>query len=214
MTDKPVLIIGNKNLSSWSLRPWLVLRHFGVPFEETKLLLDTDQFRATIRKFSPSARVPALHHGARVIWDSLAINEYANEVFLDDRGWPNDLDERAFARSISAEMHSGFASLRQQMPMNCTLRTQVQPNAQTAGDIERITAIWREARKRFSVTGAFLCGGFSIADAMYAPVVLRFRSYAVPLAPVEQAYADTMLALPALAQWLADAEQEVKETSA
>jgi glutathione S-transferase len=209
MTDKAVLIIGNKNLSSWSLRPWLVLRHFEVPFEETKLLLDTDQFRATIRNFSPSARVPVLHHGARVIWDSLAINEYVNEVFLDDRGWPNDLDERAFARSISAEMHSGFASLRQQMPMNCVLRTQRLPSAETAADIERISAIWREGRKRFSVTGPFLCGGFSIADAMYAPVVLRFRSYGVALDPILQAYADTMLALPALIEWLADAEQEV-----
>ncbi len=205
----PVLVIGDKNLSSWSLRPWLLLRHFGVPFEELRLPLDTPEFEARIGQYSPSRRVPVLHHGDLVVWDSLAICEYANETFLGGRGWPAEARARATARSVSAEMHSGFAQLRAQLPMNCRKRvTGFVPGPEAQRDLDRVTAIWRDCRARHAAAGPYLFGAFSIADAMYAPVVLRLQSYGVPVGEVEQNYAQGLLALPALGEWLAAAERE------
>jgi glutathione S-transferase len=236
------LVIGNKNYSSWSLRPWLLLRQFGVPFEELKLPLDEPEFYARIGDYSPAGRVPVLieratdtadapgtakHADGRPadaagagqsvesisrethVWDSLAICEYANECVLDGRGWPADRAARAHARSISAEMHSGFGALRTALPMN-THRHGPTPalGADVIRDIERIKAIWREARERHAARGDFLFGSFCIADAMYAPVVLRFESYSIGLGPAERAYADTLLALPALREWLIEAATE------
>jgi len=213
MTDnasvKPTLVIGNKNYSSWSLRPWLLMRHHGVAFDEVRLPLDTPEFASDIARWSPSGRVPVLHRGDLVVWDSLAICEYVNETFLDGRGWPADLETRAVARAVSAEMHSGFKALRDSLPLNCRRHAaakSIPPEAR--GDIDRITRIWRECRARFPAQGPYLFGRFSIADAMYAPVVLRFRSYVVPLGDVERKYSETMLALPALGEWLAAAEAE------
>jgi glutathione S-transferase len=213
MTDnasaRPTLVIGHKNYSSWSLRPWLVMRHHGVAFDEVRLPLDTPEFASDIARWSPSWRVPVLHRGDLVVWDSLAICEYVNETFLEGRGWPADIETRAVARAVSAEMHSGFKALRDALPLNCRRRAaakSIPPEAR--GDIERITRIWRECRARFPAQGPYLFGRFSIADAMYAPVVLRFRSYVVPLGDVERAYSETMLALPALGEWLAAAEAE------
>lgn len=204
MSANPVFVIGSKNYSSWSLRPWLVLRVFGVAFEEIMLPLDTPEFYERIRGYSPTGRVPVLHDGDIRVWDSLAIAEYANERWLDGRGWPRDIAARAFARSISAEMHSGFAALRSELSMNCRKRVKNHPVSKDAqADIARIKAIWREARERFGSSGPFLFGTFGIADAMYAPVVLRFVSYDVALDRVESAYADAILALPALQEWLA-----------
>lgn len=209
MSAKPVLVVGSKNYSSWSLRPWLLLRQFGVPFDEIVLPLDTPEFYARIRDYSPTGRVPVLHDGDVRIWDSLAIAEYANERWLDGRGWPANIAERALARSISAEMHSGFAALRGELPMNCRKRVKNHPaSAEAKADITRIKALWRDARARFGKGGPFLFGTFGIADAMYAPVVLRFVSYDVTLDPVERAYADAILALPAMREWLAASVDE------
>lgn len=203
------LIIANKNYSSWSLRPWLLLRHFGVAFDEVMLALDTPQFKNDIGKYSPSARVPALRVGDEVIWDSLAICETANERWLDGRGWPSDPQARAAARSASAEMHSGFTGLRTQLPMNCTR----QPNGkhwdkEAEKDIDRVQQLWRDLRGQFGAGGPFLCGGFSIVDAMYAPVCIRFRGYGVEADDNAKAYMQTIFAMPAMRDWQAAAEAE------
>ena len=209
MSAKPTLVIGNKNYSSWSLRPWFLLRQLDVAFDEIKLPLDTPEFYARIVDYSPAGRVPVLIDGDVHVWDSLAICEYVNENFLDGRGWPADRAARGWARAISAEMHSGFAALRTNMPMN--IRRQVPTptlNATTEGDIGRVRAIWAGARERHAGQGPFLFGAFSIADAMYAPVVFRFVSYSVELGAVERAYVDTLLATPALREWIAEAATE------
>lgn len=205
----PVLVIGNKNYSSWSLRPWLLLRHFGVPFEERRLALDTVEFRSAIGALSPSRRVPALHHDGVVVWDSLAICEYANETWLDGRGWPAERAARAVARSASAEMHSGFVALREQLPMNCDREPDgYRWDARAQADIDRVQALWTELRSRFGAGGDFLCGAFGIVDAMFAPVAIRFRGYGVPCAGAAAAYCDALYALPALREWLAAGRAE------
>jgi glutathione S-transferase len=201
------LVIGNKNYSSWSLRPWLLLRQFEVPFEEVRLPLDTPEFQRRIPEFSPTGRVPVLHDGARVVWDSLAICEYANETILAGRGWPTDPDHRALARCAAAEMHSGFGAMRAQLPMNCRRR----PNAyrwkaDAEADIQRVLALWRELRRRSE--GPFLLGGFGIVDAMFAPVAVRFRGYGVALDDNARHYSDALFALPAMREWQAAAEAE------
>jgi len=206
--DAVTLVIGNKNYSSWSLRPWLVMRHFGVPFEEVRLPLDTPEFVRGVAQLSPSGRVPVLHQGDLVVWDSLAIAEYVNETFLDGRAWPGDSAQRAVARAVSAEMHSGFQTLRNQLPLNCRKRARnFVPSAEAKRDIDRIAELWRECRAHAG-EGEFLFGAFSIADAMYAPVVLRFRTYGIALGDVERRYADAILALPGVREWLAAAEAE------
>jgi glutathione S-transferase len=208
-SELPLLVIGNKNYSSWSLRPWLLLRHSGVPFRELKLPLDTPQFEARIGDYAPNRRVPALHDGEIRLWDSLAICEYANERWLDGRGWPADLAMRALARSISAEMHSGFTALRNELPFNCRKRAPLrQVSVEAAAEIERVLAIWRETRRAHGAAGSFLFGTFGIADAMYAPVVLRFIGHGVTLDAETQRYADSITALPALREWLAEASTE------
>jgi glutathione S-transferase len=207
--EKPTLVIGNRNYSSWSLRPWLLMRHHGIEFDEVRLPLDTPEFASGITRWSPSGRVPVLHRGGLVVWDSLAICEYVSEAFLDGRGWPRDSAARAVARAVSAEMHSGFQALRSALPLNCRKRTTgfIVP-ADARRDIDRIARIWRECRSRVAGDAPFLFGAFSIADAMYAPVVLRFQTYGVNVGYVERRYADAMLALPALREWLAAAEAE------
>ncbi|MBL8299269.1 MAG: glutathione S-transferase family protein [Rhodanobacteraceae bacterium] len=205
---RPTLVIGNKNYSSWSLRPWLLLKHHAVEFDEVRLPLDTPEFYTRIGNYSPTARVPVMHVDKLVVWDSLAILEYTNERWLDGAGWPRDRDVRAHARAVSAEMHSGFQTLRTQCPMDCVKRSTAPVSVEVMRDIERIGAIWRDCRARHAAAGAFLFGDFSIADAMYAPVALRIVSYAIPIGPVERGYVDTLLALPAMREWLADAEAE------
>jgi glutathione S-transferase len=209
MSIAPTLIIGNKNYSSWSLRAWLLLRQFGIAFNEVKLTLDTAEFHAQIGEYSGAGRVPVLLDGDLHVWDSLAIAEYANERFLDGRGWPPSRAARAHARSISAEMHSGFTALRRELPMNCRKRVRDHAmSADAARDVARVKDIWRDARAQHADEGEFLFGTFGIADAMYAPVVLRFLSYSVDLAPLERAYVDAVVALPALHEWFADAATE------
>lgn len=203
------LVIGNKKYSSWSLRPWLVMRHAALAFEEIRIPLRQPDTAARIREHSPSGRVPVLHDGERAIWDSLAIAEYLAERHPEAALWPADVAARALARSVSAEMHSGFQALRQHMPMHCDASY---PGAgrtpEVLADIARIAEMWNDCRARFGAGGPFLFGTFSIADAMYAPVVFRFRTYGVELDAVCRAYVDTMIALPAMQRWLAEATAE------
>jgi glutathione S-transferase len=204
------LVIGNKNYSSWSLRPWLLMRQAGIPFNEVRVPLYQPDSTASLSALSPSGLVPVLHDGDLRVWDSLAICEYLNESFPGCCLWPDNAAKRAIARSVSAEMHAGFLALRSCMSMN--LRGHYPDEGRTPEclqDIARIVAIWNECRQVHGSGGAFLFGRFSIADAMYAPVVLRFQIYAVPLEGDARAYADNMLALPALQEWV---EAGVKET--
>jgi len=205
------LVIGNKNYSSWSLRPWLVLRQMGVPFTEVRIPLYRADTLAELAAWSPSGLVPLLQDGELKVWDSLAICEYLHERFPEQHLWPADPAARAVARSVSAEMHSGFGALRQAMSMN--IRGRYPGKGRTPEclkDIERILAIWVDCRARFGAGGEFLFGRFGIADAMYAPVVLRFQTYGVALEGVARDYADAILALPALHAWVADALAETE----
>ena len=203
------IILGNKNYSSWSLRPWLALKHCGIPFEEQVIFLDKPTTQAEIAKVSPSGRVPALVHDDLTIWDSLAICEYLNEQFPGAKLWPADVRARAHARSVSAEMHSGFTALRNTMPMK--IRESL-PMAKVPDDVQkdivRITSLWTDCRERFGARGAFLFSAFSIADAMFAPVVTRFRTYGVKLSGAAGSYAESLWSMPAMQEWVAAAKAE------
>jgi glutathione S-transferase len=197
------LVIGNKNYSSWSMRPWLALRANGIAFDEIFIPLYTGQAdKQRILGFTHSGKVPALIDGDVTVWDSLAIIEYAAERFADAQLWPEDRAMRAHARSISAEMHSGFMALRNQCGMNLHRPVRAIALSVDAGaDIARIQQIWLECRARHGKLGPFLFGAFGAADAMFAPVVHRFRSYAIAVKPEAQAYMDTMMSLPAFQEW-------------
>lgn len=204
------LVIGNKDLSSWSLRPWLVLKHFRIAFSEIKLPLDTPEFYAQIVKYSGTRRVPVLIDGDTHIWDSLAIVEYLNEK-VGGRAWPADPLLRAHARSVSAEMHSGFQALRETWPMHTTgSNPHVPLPPQGRADVARVQSIWDDCRRKYAARGPWLFGEFSIADAMYAPVVLRFRHYgATGLTAQSQPYVQQWLQDAQMREWIADAEKEV-----
>lgn len=204
------LIVGSKNYSSWSLRPYLALVHTGQPFKEVVVVLDEPDTAANIQKHSPSGRVPALRHGELVIWDSLAICEYLAETFPAAKLWPEDRVARAMARSVTAEMHSSFGALRQNMPMNMRARKPGQ-GLDAAGvkeDIRRVQELWGQCRARFGKEGPFLFGRFSIADAFFAPVISRFVTYEVPLDAVSTTYRDAVLALPGMRKWAEDSAVE------
>ena len=204
----PILVIGNKNYSSWSLRPWIAMKVLGLEFQELRIPLYGPASSEEIRRYSPTGKVPCLVAGIARIWDSLAILEYLAERHPL---WPEDADARAVARSVSAEMHSGFAALRQHMSMNVRRRYPDKGRTpESMADVARIVALWSDCRERFGLGGDFLFGAFSAADAMYAPVVLRFRTYEVELPPACRAYADAMLELPAMREWIAAAERETE----
>ena len=203
------LVIGNKNYSSWSMRPWLALKKTGVAFEEVVVALDRPETRAEIFRHSPSGFVPTLKDDELTIWESLAICEYLAERFPDAGLWPKAPSARAIARSVSSEMHAGFSALRNNMPMNC--RGNAPGKGRAPGvqeDINRISAIWRDCRARFGAGGPYLFGAFSIADAMYGPVVSRFVTYQVDLDADAKAYVNTMWADPAVAAWVEGARRE------
>ena len=205
------LVIGNKNYSSWSLRPWLLLRQAGIPFREIRISLYTAESRAEIKKYSPSGKVPTLLHDGVTVWESLAICEYLADKFPEKQFWPADRVARAEARCVATEMHAGFAALRQHMSMNC--RKHLPGKGRTPEvlkDIARIGMLWNDCRARFGEGGPFLFGKFSIADTMYAPVALRFVTYDVEPDPVSAAYVKTITALPAIKQWVADASAETE----
>ncbi|MEO1148549.1 MAG: glutathione S-transferase family protein [Cyanobacteria bacterium J06638_22] len=208
---KPLLIIGNKNYSSWSLRAWLAARKAGMDFEEKRLPLDTPAFFKEIIHYSPTRRVPVLQDKGRVIWDSLAIAEYANDAYAGGTLWPQDAAVRAIARATTAEMHSGFAALRGGMPMNIRAsdRRVLQSDA-LAADIQRVIELWRTCRQEFGSAGSWLFGSFSIADAFYAPVTFRFTTYGVPLDTVEQEYVNHLQSDPDVCAWVAAALEETE----
>lgn len=207
--SKLTLVIGNKNYSSWSLRPWLAMKQLNLEFEEVRIALYTPESSEKIRAFSPSGKVPVLLHDQLTVWDSLAIFEYLVEQFPTLHWWPEDTTARAIARSISAEMHSGFQHLRQNMPMNCRAKLPGKGmTSEVQTDIERIMSIWQECRQRFGSDGSLLFGEFTIADAMFAPVVTRFVTYDVQLDSVSRAYAEAILALPAMQEWMQAAVAE------
>ena len=193
------LVIGNKNYSSWSLRPWLAMKMLGIAFDEIRISLYGPGSKERILQHSPAGKVPVLRDGETVVWDSLAILEYLAEKH--PQLWPSDARQRAQARSVAAEMHAGFAALRQHMSMNTRKRYPGKGRtAESMADVARIDEIWSQAR------GPFLFGDFTAADAMYAPVVLRFRTYGVEVR--KQSYMDAMLALPAMREWIEAAERE------
>ena len=206
------LVIGNKAYSSWSLRPWLAMKYAGLAFDEIRIPLFENGHAAKIRQYSASGKVPVLVDGATVIWESLAICEYLAERHPEKKLWPADAAARAHGRAISAEMHAGFLALRGNMGMNVRRSyPRVGRTAEVAADIARIEAIWNDCLTRYG--GPFLFGAFSIADAMYAPVATRFRTYAVKLSDATQRYADTLLALPAMREWYAAAQTETEVLS-
>src|SRR5579863_3025982 len=189
------LVIGNKNYSSWSLRPWMLLRHLGLAFDEVQIALSQPDTRQRIAQHSPAGRVPVLKHRELTLWESIAIGEYLCE--LTARGWPRERVARAQARVLSAEMHAGFQALRNQWPMNARAVGRRTPmTAQLAADINRIDALCSDCRQRFGGNGPWLCGDYSLADAMYAPVALRFRSYGATLSAAAASYLQAVLQDP------------------
>jgi glutathione S-transferase len=198
------LVIGNKNYSSWSMRPWLAFRANNIPFEEVFIPLYTDNpaDKQRILSFSRAGKVPALIDGDITVWDSLAIIEYLAERFPEAKLWPEDRAMRAHARSISAEMHSGFMALRNECGMNLHRPVgAVALSADAKANIARVEEVWRDCRQRYARSGPFLFGAFTGADAMYAPVVHRFRTYAIDVGAEAKAYMETMMALPAFREW-------------
>jgi glutathione S-transferase len=203
------LIIGNKNYSSWSFRPWIALKVAGIPFEEEVLPIETPQFRARLDAVSGTGKVPTLIDGDIRVWESLAILEYLADKFPDKTLWPADPAARALARAISSEMHAGFVPLRQNCPMNMwrpVLKRDLGDDVKK--NIARIDSMWSACRKRYGQGGDFLFGTFGAADAMYAPVVSRFHTYAIDVSPPVRAYMDAVMALPAWAEWHAAAVRE------
>ncbi len=196
------LVIGNKNYSSWSLRPWMILSMAGIPFTETVIPLDTPDTSRLIAAHSPAGRVPVLKHGRLAIWESLAIMEYLAEMFPEKYLWPKAVAARAMARAVAHEMHAGFSGLRKSCPMNLRRIKRAVPMPDAAlADVARIEDIWRQCRTRFGKGGKFLFGRFGIADAMYAPVVTRLDTYQVQVKPETRRYMDAILGHAAFIDW-------------
>ncbi len=202
------LIIGNKNYSSWSLRPWLLLSTFELEFEEIQVSLQQSGLQSRLGQYSPNSRVPVLIDESLTVWDSLAICEYVCEKYLAHQGWPNDQVLRAEARSICAEMHAGFMGLRSELPMNCRARRTVKLSAVALQDIARIDQIWSKCLRENG--GPWLFGAFSIADCFYAPVVMRFKTYGISLSEIASEYQAFFLQHNALNRWVAAAYAETE----
>ncbi len=203
------IIIGNKNYSTWSLRGWLAAMHTGLPVDEVKIDLYTPGSKAELLRHSPSGLVPALLHKDIVVWDSLAIIDYCARLAPGKFWWPEDNAAYAFARSIAAEMHSGFIALRTHAPMNIKAKwSSLTLGESVAHDVARIDTLWSEARERFGNDGDFLFGGFSAADMMFAPVVHRFETYGIDVSPTVRTYMDAMLAQPLMQQWAKEGRAE------
>lgn len=203
------LVIGNKAYSSWSLRPWILMAHMHIPFEEVALHMYDEKGKRAMRKHSPTGKVPALYDGDIHVWESLAIMEYLHEKYPDKNIWPKNKAARAHARAIASEMHAGFQGLRQHCPTNFVREVKARAlTEQAQKDVDRLQAMWADTRKRFGKGGPFLFGKFSAADAMFAPVVNRLHIYDVKVKKDTRAYMDAVRALPAWAAWHADAAAE------
>jgi glutathione S-transferase len=209
MSERPTLVIGNKLYSSWSMRPWLLLRHFGLPFDEVRIRLRQPDSRAQALQYAPTGLVPVLVQGDLVAWESLAILDTIADLHPEVPVWPDGPVARAAARSVAAEMHAGFADLRSNCPMNLGKRFPARDRGEkVAQDVARLCAMWTDARARFGQDGPFLFGEFCAADAMYAPVVSRFETYSIPVDAAMRAYMDAVQALPAYQEWTAAALEE------
>ncbi len=203
------LIIGNKNYSSWSLRPWIAMKVAGIAFDEIVISLDDKNFKSQVSKVSGTGKVPALADGNIHVWESLAILEYLAEKFPAATLWPSDSAARAYARAVASEMHGGFAALRRACPMNFWRPvTKRELSSEALADVRRIEALWTDCRTRFGGGGPFLFGAFGAADAMYAPVVSRFHTYAIEVRAEARAYMAAVMALPAWSEWRTAALQE------
>ncbi len=202
------LYIGNKNYSTWSLRSWLLLDKYNISFDEIKLTLDTEQFYECLQGISPTCKVPTLVDGSTAVWDSLAICEYINDSYLSGSAWPANPQHRAKARALACEMHSGFMGLRNHMPMNIRANRQVTLSELAKKDIQRIEAIWSEQYQAFNAHGGWLFGEWSIVDAMFAPLLLRFKTYGIELNQYATAYMQHALNCPSLQKWVKDSQQE------
>jgi glutathione S-transferase len=209
--EDTVLVIGNKNYSSWSLRPWLLLTHFNIAFKEIRIPLDQKTTRAALKPLSPTLKVPVLIHNDMTVWDSLAICEYVSETFISGKGWPGETAARAAARSVSAEMHSGFPCIRARMPLNCRKAPIVLDlTPELAEEMDRVAGIWCQYREAYGRTGPWLFGAFTIADAMFAPVALRFLTYGVKLNDICTDYVHTLKTHPGMVKWVEEAGKETE----
>ena len=198
----PTLVIGNKLYSSWSMRPWLLLKQLGIAFDEVVVPLHQPDTKAQILKHSPGGKVPILIEGDITVWESLAIMDHVGETYDDAEVWPRDPHARAMARSVAAEMHAGFQALRSACPMNLGKTFGERDRGpDVARDVARVTEIFREARERFGAGGPFLFGAFTAADAMFAPVVTRLQTYSIPVDAPTRAYMDAVMDLPAFVEW-------------
>ena len=203
------LVVANKAYSSWSLRPWILLAHFKIPFEEVVIPMDRPETRAAMLEYAPTGKCPSLHDGKIAVWESLAIVEYVAEQQPEKAIWPRGKAARALARALASEMHAGFQALRSEAPCNFRRAPKAIALSDAArADIARIEAAWAGAREVYGKAGPFLFGRFSAADAMFAPVVNRLHAYAAPVASATRAYMEAMMALPAWKAWIADAQAE------
>jgi len=203
------LVIGNKNYSSWSLRPWIFLNFFEIPFEEKRVALFTDSSDQELEPYSSNLKVPVLLDGELIVWDSLSILEYLSENYLSGAGWPVDKEARAFARSLSSEMHSSFNALRDALPMNCRKSfSNIQLSDDAKNDISRVNNLWNIAHEKFGKEGDWIMGQFSIVDAMYIPVALRFHGYGIKCQGYAKDYIETVLQNKYIKQWIAAGKLE------
>ncbi len=203
------LIIGNKNYSSWSLRPWIFMKQMGLPFTEKRIALYTDTYKEALSRYNSGSKVPILLDNTLTIWDSLSILEYISDVYLDGGGWPIDSEKRAVARSVSAEMHANFLDMRTNLPMNCRKTfSNMTFSKETNQDIQRIKDILQFCREKYGENGDWLFGDYSIADAVFTPVILRFQGYGVSLEGVVDDYAKLTLQQPALIEWIKSGVEE------
>lgn len=207
------LVIGNKNYSSWSMRPWLLLKAFGIPFEEINIALYRGDTAEKLGPYSPSLKVPALLHNETTVWESLAICEYISEQLLEGRGWPANPKKRASARSVAAEVHAEFPHLRKDWPMNCKASVPMHVSGSLADEIARIDGIWSCCRRKHGTGGDYLFGKFSIADSMMAPIAISFRAYGAKLSLEAQRYCNTLLANPHVMEWVEQGRAEKEPTS-
>ena len=207
--SKLTLVIGNKNYSSWSLRPWIFMKQFNMEFNEIRIPLFTDDTDQQLASYFSNYKVPVLCDDNFIVWDTLSIMEYVSEQYLDSRGWPQDVKARAVARSVSAEMHSSFFDIRGALPMNCRKYfDNFNLTPEVNKDIQRIKDIWYKCRTEYGANGDWLFGEYSIADAMFAPIVHRFNGYGVPLDDMEQAYVQATLNSPHMIEWVEAGKKE------
>jgi len=203
------LIIGNKNYSSWSLRPWVFMKQYNIEFEEIRVPLFTDTTDESLAQYDSDFKVPILKDKDLIIWDSLSILEYLSENYLDSKGLPTEPKARGVARSVCAEMHSSFNHVRNEFPMNCRKQfNHIRPSKDAAREIERIKSLWTVCRSSYGKDGEWLFGNYSIADAMFAPIVLRFEGYNIPLEGLEKAYVDSVLRQPSIKEWISAGKLE------